>query len=167
MRFHLIVLAAALVGCTVQSNPDANEKPAPTLVGAWRSTITVKEGAFLPMQGLEFAYAFNAGGTMTESSNFDEAAPVPPAYGIWRQAGPATFEAKYIYYVTKPPARLQELAKGGGWEPDGHGVITETITLSADGQHFESTMTYDLFDAAGKPAPGSGHATGHGTRIQF
>jgi hypothetical protein len=43
----------------------------------------------------------------------------------------------------------------------------ETITLSADGQTYESTIAYDMFDAAGKPASGGGHATARGSRIQF
>ena len=30
------------------------------------------------MKGLEFLYAYNAGGTMTESSNYDEAANSSP-----------------------------------------------------------------------------------------
>ena len=38
------------------------------------------------MKNLEFLYAYNAGGTMTESSNYDEAAnSSPPAYGAWKQ----------------------------------------------------------------------------------
>ena len=166
-----MIMALATLGvasaCSVQSIPNANVPTVPTLAGAWRSRLTVRDGAFLPMKDLEFLYAFNTGGTMTESSNYDEAAPVPPAYGVWRQTGTSKFEAKYVYYVTKPPAKLQELTAGGGWEPTGYGTIVETITLANDGQSYESTIAYDLFDAAGKPAPGSGHATAHGTRIQF
>ena len=64
-------------------------------------------------------YVFNLGGTMTESSNYDASPPVPPAYGIWRKVGPRQFEAKYEFYVTKPPAAFEEIAKGGGWGPGG------------------------------------------------
>ena len=38
------------------------------------------------MKDLEFMYVFNVGGTMTASSNYDGAPPVPPAYGVWRRA---------------------------------------------------------------------------------
>jgi hypothetical protein len=119
------------------------------------------------MKGLRFAYVFNAGGTMTESSNYDGAPPVPPAYGVWREVGPNKFEAKYLYYATMPPQRLQVLIGGGGWMPAGHGVLTETITLSADGNSFESTIHYDAFDNDGKPVMGGGDATGRGTRLKF
>ena len=161
------VALAALAACSMQNTPSANAPPPLTLAGAWRSRLAVHDGVFLPMKDLEFLYAFNAGGTMTESSNYDESAPVPPAYGVWRQTGTNKFEAKYVYYITKPPAKVQELTSGGGWEPTGYGVLLETITLGTDGRSYESTIAYDLFDAAGKPVPGGGHATARGTRIQF
>jgi len=167
---HLMTAAAtafAIAGCSPANAPAPSSPPAPTLTGAWRSRLTVRDGAWASMHGLEFLYAFNAGGTMTESSNFDEAAPVPPAYGIWKETAPSTFVAKYVYYNTQPPKHEQELLGGGGWTPTGPGVITETITLSADGQSFRSTIEYQMFDSAGKPAPGGGHAAGSGTRIQF
>ena len=48
------------------------------LVGAWRSNLQFSEGTFAALKDLEFLYVFNAGGTMTESSNYDGAPPVPP-----------------------------------------------------------------------------------------
>jgi hypothetical protein len=112
-------------------------------------------------------YAFNQGGTMTESSNYDAFPPVPPAYGIWRKVGDNQFEAKYEFYVTKPPAAFDEIAKGGGWGPAGRGVFVEKITVSADGKSFTSKIKYDQFDTAGKPAEGGGEATGKGMRLAF
>jgi len=50
------------------------------LVGAWQGKIQFTTGAFADTKDLEFMYAFNAGGTMAESSNYDAAPPVPPAY---------------------------------------------------------------------------------------
>ena len=119
------------------------------------------------MPNLEFMTVFNAGGTMTESSNFDGAPPVPPAYGVWRRTGEHAFQARYEFWVTKPPAAFGELAKGGGWAPNGYGVLSETITLAADGRSYVSTLTYAFFDTAGKPADGGGAATSRAERMGF
>ena len=119
------------------------------------------------MKDLEFLYAFNIGGTMTESSNYDGAPPVPPAYGIWRKTGPRQFEAKYDFFVTKAPGAFEEIAKGGGWTPAGRGVLVETFTISEDGNSYKSTISFTAFDRAGKPAEGGGQGTGDGTRLAF
>ena len=139
----------------------------PPLVGAWRSRIQFSDGVFAAMKDLEFLYLFNAGGTLTESSNYDEAPPVPPAYGVWREVAPSRFEAKYLFYITRPPSRFEELIGGGGWQPGGHGEFLERIQLAPDGKSFESTITYEGFDSAGRVAMGGGSATGHGVRIAF
>src|SRR4051794_9931063 len=72
----------------------------PDLAGAWRGKVTFPSGMF-SLEGLEYMYVFNAGGTMTESSNYDGVPPVTPAYGIWRKTGPLTYEAKYQWFQTK------------------------------------------------------------------
>jgi hypothetical protein len=156
-RAALLTAIAWLTGCA---------QPAPPLVGAWRSQVRFESGAFAAMQDLEFMYVFNAGGTMTESSNYDAAPPVPPAYGIWRQTGTNAYTAKYEYYATQPtePAQFE---KGAGWLPAGHGVLTETITLADDGKSYTATMRFDLFDAKGQPAEGGGTAKVQGVRIGF
>ncbi len=138
-----------------------------TLVGAWRSQIHFSSGAFEPMKDLEFMYVFNQGGTMTESSNYDAAPPVPPAYGVWRATGPGRFEAKYVFYITRAPKKVDEITSGGGWMPDGYGEFTEQITLSKDGKTFTSSMKYAAFDASGKPVKGGGDAKTSGRRIGF
>src|SRR5262245_43020613 len=110
-------------------------------------------------------YVFNQGGTMSESSNYDAAPPVPPAYGVWKRVGPNQFEAHYEFFVTKPPPQLEDIQKGGGWLPEGRGVFTERITLSGDGHSFTSRIHYEPLDPAGKPAEGGGEAQGRATRI--
>jgi hypothetical protein len=137
------------------------------LVGAWRGKVQFKRGAFAAVKDLEFMYVFNEGGTMTESSNYDGAPPVPPAYGLWRKIGPNQFEAKYEFYSTKPPANLDDIAKGGGWLPAGRGALSERITLSENGRSFKSTIKYDAFDQAGKPAEGGGEAETEAKRIDW
>lgn len=140
------------------------EKP-PALGGAWRSSLQFETGAFAAVKDLEFMYVFNAGGTMTESSNYDGAPPVPPAYGVWREVGTNEFEAKYEYYATAP-SDPKAFLKGAGWLPAGRGVITERITLATDGQTFTSTVRYEAFDPKGEPVDGGGVAKGRAERIR-
>ena len=137
------------------------------LVGQWRARLEFEDGDFAAVDDLEFMYVFNAGGTLTESSNYDAAPPVPPAYGIWRRTGPDRFEAKYEFYPTSAPAGLDEITSGGGWLVAGRGVFTEAITIVAGGDTFTSTILYEAFDAAGHPVEGGGKATGRGVRLRF
>ena len=144
-----------------------SQRPAeqPPLVGAWRSAVRFRTGAFATVQNLEFMYVFNAGGTLTESSNYDGAPPVPPAYGVWRAVGANVFEATYEFFSTAPPASFDVLKGGGGWLPSGRGVLVERITLSTDGQAFTSSLRYEARDAQGNVSPGGGDGDGHARRI--
>lgn len=169
-RSTLLVLSAVLIvaGCAADRPPPASE-PADrgTLVGAWRSKIVFRSGPLAAMKDLEFLYAYNAGGTMTESSNYDEAAnSSPPAYGVWRRLDSRTFETKYLFYTTRGPVPGDGAPGGADWWPDGHGVLTETITLAADGRTYASTIQLSTFDRTGAPAAG-GEGTGAGERIEF
>ena len=148
------------------SNACTPETATAPLVGAWRSTIKVETGAFAPISDLEFMYVFNAGGTLTESSNYDGAPPVPPAYGVWRMVGPNVFEARYEFFSTALPD-ADSFVKGTGWPPSGRGVFTERIELSPDAQTFASTLRYELFGTRGEPLEGGGTARGAGARIGF
>ena len=159
-----LTLLLCVAGCAIE-RPAPPPPPAP-LIGAWRSSLQFTSGPFASIKDLEFMYVFNAGGTMTESSNYDGAPPVPPAYGIWRALGPGEFETKYEFYVTAP-APAEAFKTGAGWLPSGRGVFTERITLSADGQGFTSTIRYEAFDPAGKRVAGGGEATGRAVRIGF
>jgi hypothetical protein len=150
----------AIAGCA----PGPAAAP-PPLVGAWRSSLQFETGALAPIKDLEFMVVFNAGGTMTESSNYDGAPPVPPAYGVWRELKPSEFEAKYEFFATVP-SDTEAFLKGAGWLPAGRGVITERITVAADGQTFTSTLRYDAFDSKGGPLEGGGEAKGRAMRIQ-
>ena len=152
---------AWLAGCAPAPEPGSG----PALVGAWRSTVLFSAGVLAPVEHLEFLYVFNAGGTLTESSNYDAMPPVPPAYGEWRAIAPDQFEAKYTFFTTTPPPDLKSLSSG--WLPAGSGVLTERIHLAADGRSYDSTITLEMFDTAGKPVAGGGEATAHGTRAGF
>ena len=154
------IVALLAAGC--QMGPG---KAGDRLVGAWRGKVQFKTGPFAATKDLEFMYVFNLGGTMTESSNYDASPPVPPAYGSWKNIGPQQYEATYAFYWNKPPTSFDELAKGGGWAPGGYGRLIQKITLSEDGDSFESTIKLEMFDASGHSAEGSGEATGGGRRI--
>ena len=167
----LVLLVGIVVGAVVRSEPAplaaSGTGAAGDLQGEWRAKLQFSSGAFASIKDLEFMYSFNQGGTMTESSNYDASPPVPPAYGIWRKVGGKEYEAKYEFYVTKPPANFEEITKGGGWGLGGRGVFVERITLSDDGKSFTSKIKYDQYDTGGKPAEGGGEATGQGVKLAF
>jgi hypothetical protein len=168
LTWLVTLLAAPLVASAWTDSPvPATKGGKPVLTGAWRAHMHFSGGAFAGMKDLEFMYVYNAGGTLTESSNYDAAPPVPPAYGIWRQNGPNRFQSRYVFYITKAPASFQDITKGGGWSPDGSGVFTEDITLAADGNSYTAKVTYVAFDVNGKPADGGGAGSATGTRITF
>jgi hypothetical protein len=165
--FALSFLLAA-AGCGEVHSPRAQKDSANDgLAGAWRAKVQFKSGMLADWKGLEFMYAFNPGGTMTESSNYDAAPPGPPAYGVWRNTGARQFEARYEVFLTKAAKPLEEIAKGGGWLPDGHGVLTEKITVAEDGKSWKSVVRWDAFDQAGKPTESGIEGTGEGSRMGF
>lgn len=175
MRHHARIPVIAflalttLSGCELERLPQAPGGPVGAeLVGAWRSRITFTAGPLSGMKELEFLYAYNAGGTMTESSNYDEAANAsPPAYGVWRKTGPRQFETKYVFYQTRAPEPADGDGNAGAWLPAGHGVLTEKISLSLDGNSYTSTVHLDSYDSSDHLTDGSADATGAGTRIAF
>jgi hypothetical protein len=64
-------------------------------------------------------------------------------------------------------ATADELVKGGGWGPDGYGILAQKLTLSADGNSFDSRITLELFDKDGKPVDGGGEGTAKGQRLRY
>jgi hypothetical protein len=161
--FTIGLLASAVsTVCVAQAG-----KGSDNLVGAWRGQVQFTTGAFAETKDLEFMYVFNSGGTMTESSNYDAAPPVPPAYGVWKKVGVRKYEAKYQFFQSKAASSADELIKGGGWAPDGHGTLSQRIALSADGNSFDSSITLELFDKGGKTIAGGGEANAKGRRIGF
>jgi hypothetical protein len=168
-----LAACAGLSACTAQAPggpvPTTTRPEAPPpLIGAWRSSIQVQSGVFATAKGIEFMYVFHGDRTLVESSNYDAAPPVPPAYGVWRMI-PGTgleHEAKYEFFTTAAPPP-EQFKTAPGWLPSGRGVVTERITLARDGKTFTSTLRYDLFDRQGAPIAGGGTATGRGIRIDF
>ena len=160
----LLGLSATLMAAGCANDGAATAR---AIVGEWRSSVQFKTGALAPIKNLEFMYVFNLGGTLTESSNYDGAPPVPPAYGIWRSLGPGEFEVKYEFYMSQAPSGADELIRNGGWLPSGRGVLMERFTLSPDGQSFTSSVRFDVFDLEGRPTGDSGEGVGRGARLVF
>ena len=164
IRFPKVFLVATILILAATATASAQARD---LAGAWRGKVTFTTGMFAELKDLEYMYVFHSGGTMTESSNYDAVPPVPPAYGVWRRTGSLTFEAKYQWFQSKSVATAPELMKAGGWGPGGYGTIRQTITLSADGNSFTSTIVVEMFDGAGKPIAGGGRGTATAQRIRF
>src|SRR5262245_32840174 len=120
----VLTLLSLSIACT----PEPATDDSAALIGAWRSSIEFETGAFAELTDLQFMYVFNAGGTLTESSNYDGAPPVPPAYGVWRMIGPNVFEARFEFFSTAP-SEVDAFMKGAGWPPSGRGVFTERIEV--------------------------------------
>jgi hypothetical protein len=155
----------AISGCSKAfSGPVPQAKAPAPLIGAWRTKVQFKNGSLSDLHDLEFMYSFNAGGTLTQSSNYDGTPPVPPGYGVWRQTGPQTFELKYAFYA---PAKFVKSGRTAAWVPSGRGLYTETLQLSADGQKYNSRIVYDLVNPAGAPIPGGGEGEASGSRTTF
>jgi hypothetical protein len=165
LRMRTPALLAAALGLSIAGCGDPRPDPRAALVGAWRSQVQFESGAFAGIRDLEFLYVFHADGTLTESSNYDGAPPVPPAYGVWRTAGEGEYEAKYEFFATRPPESLEALATGGGWLPAGRGVLVERIRVAPDGGSFTSSIRYEALGVDGRPAEGGGEAEGRATRI--
>ena len=147
-----------------QTEPEPVER---SIVGAWRARVNFRTGALAAIRDLEFLYVFNTGGTLTESSNYDGAPPVPPAYGVWHKLSPTTYEAKYTFFVTKPPAEFSEITAGGGWMPAGHGVLTEHITVATDGNSYKARIMYEPVGLDGKTVEGGGEGEVTALRMDF
>lgn len=154
-----MLTSALFVVATLQAKPI-------DLVGAWETKVQFTTGDFSSVKDLKFLMVFNQGGTMVESSNYDAAPPVPPAYGIWRKTGVGRYEAKYVFYITKAPSKFDEIASGGGWMPDGKGILLEKISLSNDGKGYKSNLSMTIFDSKGK-AGETWKAVCQGVRMKF
>ena len=152
----------ACIGCAPATAPANSE---PSLAGAWKSSVQFQSGAFAGVRDLTFMYVYDAGGTLIESSNYDSAPPVPPAFGAWRRIDGNRFEARYLFFTTRAATAAEAAAASGGWLPAGHGELTEQITMAPDGQSYEATIRAELFDVDGKAVDGGGEGSVQARRI--
>ena len=164
--FFSVGLLTALSAVTFSCGDSKNTEP-DELIGAWKGKVQFRTGMFAEVKDLEFMWVFNNGGTMTESSNYDGAPPMPPAYGIWKKISDRQYEARYEFYFTKIPASFEDITKAGGFAPAGYGILTEKITLSDDGKSYKSTIKYDSFDQTGKQMTSGDEADAEAKRMEF
>ncbi len=155
------------ISCQRQDSKSATEEGENGLIGQWRATVQFSSGAFSTTKDLEFMFVFNDGGTLLESSNYDAAPPVPPAYGIWRQLAQNKYEARYEYFSTRAPLPSEGQFQNSGWLPAGRGVFTDTITLAQNGATFISNMHFVMYDHAGRMIEGGGDAYGAGVKLGY
>ena len=164
---HLLVVATPLClgSCSgAFSAPGSESTELPPLTGAWRTRVQFSGGALADLHDLEFMYSFNAGGTLTQSSNYDGTPPVPPAYGVWRQTGARRFELKYAFYA---PAKFVKHGRTAAWVPSGRGLYRETLELSPDAKTYSSHITYEFVGPSGAPIAGGGEGEAKGDRTSF
>lgn len=141
----LVSLAAINMSCIEKMNTYSEG-----LAGAWKGNVQFKTGMYSGIKDLEFMRVFNEGGTMMESSNYDGAPPVPPAYGIWKRTAEGRYEAGYQFYWNNVPSSFEELVKNSGFTPAGYGAVKEIITISQDGKSYMSLIRLSMFDKTGK-----------------
>lgn len=161
-----VLAVVGLIGSSTiqsQASPKLNSSE---LVGSWRAKVQFLDGPYSSIKDLEFMYLFHSDGTMLESSNYDAAPPVPPAYGIWRPIGEHKFEAKYEFYPTRYPDTSEHLPEGTGWLPGGRGVLVDTISVASDGQTFSSRTHLTMYNT-GDSVVDVSRADGHGSRMKF
>ena len=169
--FRFATASVAVSMLLVTANPATaapQHKPtAKSLAGTWRADVQFVDGPYAAVKDLKFLMTIIPGGTLIESSNYDGAPPVPPAYGIWRKTGNRKFELRYEFYSSAAPKRFEDISGGGGWMPAGVGVLKEIVTLAADGNSYASKISFELFDTKGKSIPGGGKAVCKATRMRF
>ena len=148
----LSVPAVVLLSCLAAvglSCGDASSPVSDPLVGAWKGPVQFNSGVYAAIKDFEFMRVYNAGGTMTESSNYDGVPPTPPAYGVWKRTSAGHYRARYQFYWNNMPASFEEMSENGGFPSGGYGVLEEDITLSEDGNSYKGGITAVLFDKAG------------------
>jgi hypothetical protein len=160
-RIAAVVVLLVCAACGGGKNAAPRSAP-PSLEGGWRSHVTFTSG---PFKGVPFQFliTYSAGGGMVESSNFDESPPVTPAYGSWGRTGANTFKNTYVFWTSKAVAPLDATR---GWTFSGSGILNEDITLTAAGDSYTSTISYQLYDTKDQPLAGqSGTGTSTASRI--
>ncbi|MFN8547125.1 MAG: hypothetical protein U0527_03925 [Candidatus Eisenbacteria bacterium] len=143
----LLSAIVAVSGCTPSAMSGSNDD----LAGAWRSSVHFDSGDFAGLSDLEFLYAFNSGGTMTESSNYDAVPPVAPAYGVEARR-PGRIRRAIRVLRDQGADEGRGFVAGAGWNPIGRGRFDEHIQVSADGSSFDSTFRYSPLNPDGSPA---------------
>jgi hypothetical protein len=128
--------------------------------GSWLATITFTTFSPAPAPfplplSFQALVTYAAGGGLVETSQLDQASPIPasPGHGAW------VCTAERTYRNTFQAFNFDATGK-----PTGMRTIAETLTLSADGDTYSGSGTFQNTDLTGKVL-NSGTFTSTATRI--
>jgi hypothetical protein len=156
----LIAFGAALFVASSSAFAESEESGfASRLEGTWLIHLTQRDcttGAAGPT--FPALLSFARGGTMTETTGSPAFLPGQrsPGLGVWRKTDAHA-------YLTHDEAFI--LFSGGPFAA-GMQMISHTITLSKDGNSFESVASSRFFDTAGNPLGPSNCGTSVGVRVE-
>ena len=147
-------LAGALIAAAGGNTVIASESHE-GLAGAWAVQVTLRDCATNAPLGPPFnsLVTFQRGGTISESAGSLAFAPGQrsPGHGTWARQGRRTFDQHLIALILfDTPANLPGTP---GFNPSlpvspgffaGWGIISHTVKLSADGDHYTSAGTNEF-----------------------
>ncbi len=149
------LLASALavslfLGSPARSHAASNNSPE----GSWLLNVTITSDH--PPFKFQALMTYDAGGglVVTDQTDFNPQGLTSPGHGAWVSTGEDHFATTWIAFFFD--------AQGN---PAGMVKVREVDTLSADGNTFSGSATFNAFDANGKPVL-SGTTIEHGKRIK-
>ncbi len=110
-----------------------------SLQGAWDSQVTVTDcngHTVMAFRGFEL---FHQGGTLTTTGNANSPALSTPGLGTWqRTPDRRTFTSTLQFFTFNPDGSFAGIVKSAG-----------EFHLSADGNSYTATSTFDVYDSDG------------------
>jgi hypothetical protein len=151
----LSTAVAGLLGQACNSSPANAQTPETRdpIEGAWTSQVTITDCHGTTTRQFQSLNLFHDGGTLTDTDSQPPASH-GPALGTWSSQGSATYGSLFQLYRFN-----------ADWTLAGSNRVQRTITLSADGNSFTSTIAVSLLDPTGTQV-GSGCGTETATRLK-
>lgn len=173
LSFSVLLVPILLTGCKITRLPQAQTITAGALApieltGAWHTNITLDSGVVAGRHRMQVLAAYHGDGTMTMSFPADSLGiPALVAYGVWRRTGPRQFESRSVFLEARSPTAKGGKGKVGDRRVAAHGILAETITLSADANGYSATVRVEMLDSAGVMIGGGAVGRGTGVRVTF
>ena len=146
-----IVIAFAMSRSTIR----AQNPPEPSLVGVWVTQVTRRNcETGEPIGTSKIQFTFAKGGTLLET--------IGPS--IFRSPGNGIWKREHGWNEYSYALRFMRFDAAGSFV--GSGVVRVALTLDETGDHYTSTATNDVLDAAGNVIA-SGCATSVSTRFSM
>ncbi len=144
---------------TGNSPEEQIERARPSIVGAWRTAVTLRNcQTGLPVAPvIKGLFTFNQGGTMAEYGIGPGQSPAlrSPGHGVWeRRRGRRNYSFKFIHYRYDASGVFVGSQK-----------VTGALELGASGDSFTTSSAIEFLDA-GDNLIGTGCATAVGTRFE-